>query len=560
MAQKMVIGPNYFVEFEAGQGVVASASYFTFAPDMSATFLTLFNTVNLHTDEINAVQGPVGILPLDLLQFDDSILRPTPVVSGLIGIDSYFPTIQANPNDNRVDVRAGVALAASDRVNQPTPVTLTATYSGGGDTLERFLAINNQGVPTLETLAGQQVVDLWHFDLDSGSVLSNPTRLANVLFDGDDYDQLRIRRGSTPFFEGIDAVEFVDGNGSDTLERTVGDWTADGFVNGQTFQVDRSTSNDGTYTITGISALVITVTGGSFANEGPSTGIRITGGHFRYSDFDQFHQRIEQLEDILAGLEPDSLRMLFPAGTAALPSIAAVGDPNTGIYWPAADEVALTAGGVHVVRAHGGAAEPEQLRAVDGTLVNPAYSFQTDPTSGMRSPGVNQLALVVDEKDYISLDANGNFDLPEQARVKMVRTAAQSIPENTATFVSFTAADAWDIGNLSTDVWHDHAAGATDDQEATVPTGCDGLYLILAEFEWPDPPAVTIFTMEIRVNAVTVAKTVLGTGREYAESLITEVEMVATDVVRFRVTQDDTTAGTAALNLNSCSLSIRKVA
>ncbi len=564
MAQKMVIGPNYFVAFASGQGTLASAAYFTYSPDLDATLLTLFNTVNLHTDEINAVQGPVGILPLDIMQYDDSILRPTPVVSGLIGIDSYFPTIQANPNDNRVDVRAGVALAASDRVNQPTPVTLTATYSGGGDTLERFLAISNQGVPTLETLADQQVVDLWHFDLDSGSVLSNPTRLANVLFDGDDYDQLRIRRGTTPFFEGIDSVEFFDGGGgADTIVRTVGDWTADGFAGGQTVNVDGSTLNDKVAEPL-ISVTASTLTFGSasaiFVAEGPVTGIRITAGHFRYSDFDQFHERIEQLEDILAGLDPDSLRILFPAGTAALPSIATVDDLITGIYWPAANEVALTAGGVHVVRAHGGSAEPEQLRAVDGTLVNPAYSFQTDPTKGMRSPGVNQLALVVDEKDYISLDPNGCMDLPEQARVKMVRSAAQSILENTPTFVSFTAADAWDIGNLSTNVWHDHTAGATADQEATVPTGCDGLYTFIAEYAWADPPAVTVFTIEILVNAATVAKVILGTGREYADAIPTEFELVATDVVRLRVTQDDTTGGTAALDLNSASLSIRKVA
>ena len=389
MAQLMVIGPNYFVEFEAGQGAVASASYFTYAPDLSATLLTLFNTVNLHTNEINAVQGPVGILPLDLLQFDDSILRPTPVVSGLIGIDSYFPTIQANPNDNRVDVRAGVALAASDRVNQPTPVTLTATYSGGGDTLERFLAISNQGVPTLETLADQQVVDLWHFDLDSGSVLSNPTRLANVLFDGDDYDQLRIRRGSTPFFEGIDSIEFVDGGGgSDTLVRTVGDWTADGFVNGETFNVDRSVSNDagGPYTITGITATTITVASGEFTAEGPSTGIRITGGHFRYSDFDQFHQRVEQIEDVMAGLSPLGLNVIFPYGTSGAPSLvmseAPISDPLTGWYHSGNGAWGWSSLGVPRINF-----TFTQLQTRDGSPGIPFYSYISDPNSGVLSGG-----------------------------------------------------------------------------------------------------------------------------------------------------------------------------
>jgi len=40
----------------------------------------------------------------------------------------------------------------------------------------------------------------------------------------------------------------------------------------------------------------------------------------------------------------------FPAGSATLPSITAVGDTNTGIFFPAADTIALTEGGTEVVR------------------------------------------------------------------------------------------------------------------------------------------------------------------------------------------------------------------
>jgi len=558
MAQKMVVGPNYFVAFASGQGAVSSDSYFTFASDLDATFLTLFNTVNLHTDEINAVQGPVGILPLDIMQFDDSILRPTAVTSGIIGIDSYFPTIQASPNDNRVDIRAGAALAASDRVNQPTPVTLTATYSGGGDTLERFLAISTQGVPTLETLAGQQVVDLWHFDLDSGSVLSNPTRLANVLFDGDDYDQLRTRRGSAPFFEGIDSIEFVDGGGGvDTLVRTVGDWTADGFVNGQTFQVDGSDSNDGTYTITAsVTSTTITVATGEFTAEGPSTGIRITGGHFRYSDFDQFHQRVEQLEDILAGLSPSSLNIIFPFGSEGSPSIvmttAAISEITTGWFRAAANEWGWSSSGVEQVRFLVG-----QMKAVDGSEANPFYGFANNSDMGMFRIGSNRLGLVCKATTYIELDENGNFDLPEQARVKMVRSTSQTILDNVPTFVNFTAADAWDIGNLTTDVWHDHTAGSSDDEEATCPTGCDGDYLIIANFIWADPVQLTNYRMEILVAGVTISKIVIDTSLAYSDSLTVEWPLVATDVVKFRVNANQ--ASQPSLDLDECSLSIRKV-
>ena len=38
------------------------------------------------------------------------------------------------------------------------------------------------------------------------------------------------------------------------------------------------------------------------------------------------------------------------AGTAALPSLGTTGDPNTGVFFPAADTVAVATNGVEVVR------------------------------------------------------------------------------------------------------------------------------------------------------------------------------------------------------------------
>lgn len=40
----------------------------------------------------------------------------------------------------------------------------------------------------------------------------------------------------------------------------------------------------------------------------------------------------------------------FEAGTAAAPSIAPTGDPNTGMFFPAADTIAFSEGGVEAVR------------------------------------------------------------------------------------------------------------------------------------------------------------------------------------------------------------------
>jgi hypothetical protein len=558
MANTIAVGLNYFNRFATGQGVVASPFYYTYAIDLDVTLTTILNTLNIHTAEINNVQGPGSTLTLDILQMDDLTYRAVPLDDGLIGIGSYFPTIRSG-TPNRIDVSIGSALAAGLKVSSAAAAVLTATDQGGSETDVRFLSITSQGNALLSHLPAQGIFDAWHFDFATPSeVLSNPTRLAHVLQDGDDWEQMRRRRGTAPFFEGIDSLEFHDNGGSpDTITRTVGDFTSDGFVDGMSFNVDGSALNDDTYAITAaVTATTITVATGSFTAEGPSREIRLSAGHFLFNDFDQVHERIEQLEDILAGLSPSSLLMLFPAGTAALPSIAAVGDPNTGIYWPAADEVALTAGGVHVVRAHGGSAEPEQLRAVDGTLVNPAYSFQTDPTSGLRSPGVDQLALVVNEIDAIEIDALGNVDLPTNSRVKGVVTSLnQSFSDGSAIDVRFNAADAFDVGG-----WHtpgDDTAG----EEFLVPTDGDGLYAIVVSFAWAAPVTdVRQMLLEITLDTVQIQKVQreIPISEVWADTFVVYEDLDAAEKVRARFTQNSASA--AALILSSASISIVKVA
>ena len=46
----------------------------------------------------------------------------------------------------------------------------------------------------------------------------------------------------------------------------------------------------------------------------------------------------------------DSQRVAFVAGTAALPAITTTGDTNTGIFFPAADTIAFSEGGVEAMR------------------------------------------------------------------------------------------------------------------------------------------------------------------------------------------------------------------
>ena len=562
MSNTIAVGPSYFNRFASGQGEVASSAYFTYSPDLDQTLTTILNQLNVHTAEINNVQGPGSTLPLDILQMDDLTYRAVKLDDGLIGIDSFFPTIQTAPNDNRIDVKIGAALAAGLKVSSAAAAVLTATDQVGSETDERFLSITSQGNALLSHLPDQGIFDAWHFDFATPSeVLSNPTRLAHVLQDGDDWEQIRRRRGSRPFFEGVDALQFNDNGGSpDTITRTVGSFIDDGFGVAQWVQVNESALNDdaGPYQITIVTATILTFATGSFVDEGPSTEIRLTAGHYLFHDFDQVHHRIEQIEEIIAGLEPDGLLVAFPFGTANNPSIfmttAAASDIWTGFWHISSGKWGFTSG-----TAHQFSIGDEQMVALDGTAALPFYSFLDNPDMGMWRIGADRLGLVCQETTYLELDENGNVDLPTNARVKGVRSAALSVADVTATIVSFTAADAWDIGNLSSNVWHDHTAGATADQDFTVPTGADGTYAITANWDWAAPANLVRFTMEILVGGTPVAVSRLSTDAQWTDSLSVDVVLAAANVVTFRVTQDDT-VGAANLNLSSCSLSIRKVA
>lgn len=61
--------------------------------------------------------------------------------------------------------------------------------------------------------------------------------------------------------------------------------------------------------------------------------------------YNEIQTLIASVSSYLSGI----LAGRFPAGTAAAPAIAAEGDGNTGINWPAADQVAMAAGGVNRV-------------------------------------------------------------------------------------------------------------------------------------------------------------------------------------------------------------------
>lgn len=85
----------------------------------------------------------------------------------------------------------------------------------------------------------------------------------------------------------------------------------------------------------------------------------------------------------------------FPDGTEALPSVTNTGDENTGVFWPAADTVAISTGGTERFRLTTSILTLTlPLRAPTGSSAAPSISFTGDTNSGLYSPADNLMAVV----------------------------------------------------------------------------------------------------------------------------------------------------------------------
>lgn len=92
--------------------------------------------------------------------------------------------------------------------------------------------------------------------------------------------------------------------------------------------------------------------------------------------------------------------IVLTAGTAALPSLAFAGDPNTGLWSPAADTQAWSTGGVERLRLADtllSASVPirtsSEFQAANGTAAAPSILFTSDPDTGIYRVGTNTVGI-----------------------------------------------------------------------------------------------------------------------------------------------------------------------
>lgn len=294
-------------------------------------------------------------------------------------------------------------------------------------------------------------------------------------------------------------------------------------------------------------------------------------------EFEQFHHRMEAVEALLAGLsaDPQGNSLGQPAirpGTVGAPGLVIAGSDDTGIYGTTTSVGISTSGVSRFLVTTTTLTATLPFRAADGSLGAVSYGFTTGAgVDGMYRVGTNRVGFQTNSLLRAELDAEGNLDLPTNARVQGVRTAARtSCTSGNLHLLEFNASDTFDIGN-GTDNWHNDGGGSPGDEEFTVPTGCDGLYHLLFEFELEPAPA-SICEIEVYIfkngtppavgtHEIATYKQISwggATPENVAEPVQTYAVLAVGDVIR--VGYRPTTAGAVDYDMDWFRLSIVKVA
>ncbi len=99
--------------------------------------------------------------------------------------------------------------------------------------------------------------------------------------------------------------------------------------------------------------------------------------------------------EMLRLVETTSDQLLIgPGGTNSAPSLSQIGDPNTGIYFPTGDTISIAAGGVELLRLVE-STNDQVLMGPGGVVGAPVFSQVLDPNTGIYFPSGDQLAIAV---------------------------------------------------------------------------------------------------------------------------------------------------------------------
>jgi hypothetical protein len=98
----------------------------------------------------------------------------------------------------------------------------------------------------------------------------------------------------------------------------------------------------------------------------------------------------------------------FSAGTVSAPAITTTGDTNTGIYFPAADTIGFTEGGVEALRLN---SNGQTSTSIAGTASLPSFTRTGDENTGIFFPAADTIAFTEGGVESMRIDASGNVGI-----------------------------------------------------------------------------------------------------------------------------------------------------
>ena len=163
-------------------------------------------------------------------------------------------------------------------------------------------------------------------------------------------------------------------------------------------------------------------------------GIRLrhTGEELAQGDLDFYRHNNSASGVLFLRFTRDSSQIQFVAGSNSAPIVTTLGDLNTGLYFPAADTVGLSAGGVlrfSVAVAAVTATVP--FRGADGSASIPTFSFTSDDNIGMFRISENVLGFSTSGIQRLAI---GNTTSNEIVSTLTFRGPAGSVTEPTYSF------------------------------------------------------------------------------------------------------------------------------
>jgi len=161
-----------------------------------------------------------------------------------------------------------------------------------------------------------------------------------------------------------------------------------------------------------------------------------------------------------------------PLGSASAPTFTFADDPNTGIYSPGADQLALVTGGTAriTIDSSGNVTIANRINVPLGSAAAPSIYFAGDTNTGIYSPGDNQLVISTNGTGRLFFDASGRVGIGADSPSTSLEIASNANSQTEATIPTVRLTNT-DTTAVSTDITGSYEFYSLDTSEANVVTG-----------------------------------------------------------------------------------------